>query len=82
MNKLDLFHFKFPKFTRKQDRKNMKICKRCGKEFDQKQRFIFVLKYNPKDNYREMLEMGLFCSNRCQWVEKNWNVLKDWYLKS
>lgn len=77
-----MLHIKLPKLTRNQDKKIMKNCKRCGKEFDQKQRFIFIVKNSPKENYREMLEMGLFCSNRCIFVEKNWNVLKDWYLKS
>ena len=46
-------------------------CKFCDDWFDQKSRFINIIKTTPKDDYREMIVLSNFCSNQCATKNKN-----------
>ena len=70
------------KINLEQMRKIMTYCKQCGRRYNSKERFIIIIENNPKDDYKEMLASSEFCSNRCEFVNKNWKVLSDWYLST
>lgn len=52
--------------------KDLDKCSYCKKLFNQKQRFINIIKNTPRDDYKEMIGLSDFCSNEC--VEKDKHI--------
>jgi len=40
-------------------------CNYCKKSYSQKERFINIIKNSPRDDYKEMIGLSNFCSNKC-----------------